>query len=78
MCKEAGMSTATAIRWKPEEKDWVQNCAEFEGVTFSEFVREAVFEKIEGMADIEAYNEALRDDDGTRYTMDEVREMVFG
>ncbi len=72
------MSTATAIRWKPEEKDWVQNCAEFEGVTFSEFVREAVFEKIEDMADIEAYNEALRDDDDTRYTMDEVREMVFG
>ena len=72
------MSTATAIRWKPEEKDWVQNCAEFEGVTFSEFVREAVFEKIEDMADIEAYNEALRDDDDTRYTMDEVRDMVFG
>ncbi len=72
------MSTAKAIRWKSEERDWVQSCAEFEGVSFSEFVREAVFEKIEGMADIEAYNEALRDDDGTRYTMDEVRDMVFG
>ena len=70
------MSTATAIRWKPEEKNWVQNCAAFEGVTFSEFVRNAVLEKVEDMADIQAYNEAISDDDGARYSMDEVREML--
>ena len=70
------MSTATAIRWKPEEKSWVQNCAAFEGVTFSEFVRNAVLEKVEDMADIQAYNEATSDDDGARYSMDEVREML--
>ena len=70
------MSTATAIRWKPEEKSWVQNCAAFEGVTFSEFVRNAVLEKVEDMADIQAYNEATLDDDGARYSMDEVQEML--
>ena len=71
------MSTATAIRWKPEEKSWVQNCAAFEGVTFSEFVRVAVLEKIEDMADVQAYNEAIQNDDGERYSMNEVREMIF-
>ncbi len=71
------MSQATAIRWKPEEKSWVQSCADFEGVTFSEFVRRAVLEKIEDMADVEAYNQAIDDADTTRYTMSEVKEMIF-
>lgn len=71
------MSAATAIRWKPEEREWVQSCAAFEGVTFSEFVREAVLEKIEDMADISAYNEAIASDDGARYSMSDVREMIY-
>ncbi len=71
------MSTATSIRWKPEEKNWIQNCAAFEGVTFSDFVRNAVLEKIEDMADVQAYTQAIKDDDGERYSMDEVREMIF-
>ena len=70
------MSTATAIRWKPEEREWVQSCAAFEGVTFSEFVREAVFEKVEDMADVAAYKDAVDQDDGVRYSMNEVREMI--
>ncbi|WP_438265358.1 DUF6290 family protein [Collinsella aerofaciens] len=43
---------------------------------FSEFVRRAAFEKAEDMADIEAYNEALDGDGGTRYPMEEVVRMA--
>ncbi|MFR3924520.1 MAG: DUF6290 family protein [Collinsella sp.] len=45
-------------------------------MTFSEFVRRAAFEKAEDMADIEAYNEALDGDGGTRYPMEEVVRMA--
>lgn len=42
---------------------------------FSEFVRNAALEKVEDAADIKAYNEALADDDGTSYSMDDVLRM---
>ena len=38
-------------------------------MSFSEFVRRAALEKVEDMVDIEAFNEALMEDDGTRYSM---------
>jgi predicted DNA-binding protein len=63
---------ATTIRFTAEEREWIQNYADFSGKTFSEVVREAVLEKIEDAADLLAYNEALVEDDGTRYSLDEV------
>lgn len=38
-------------------------------MSFSESVRRAALEKVEDMVDIEAFNEALMEDDGTRYSM---------
>ena len=46
-------------------------------MSFSEFVRNAALDKVEEAADIKAYNEALADDDGTRYSMDEVMRMAM-
>ena len=46
-------------------------------MTFSEFVRRAAFEKAEDMADIEAYDEALANDDGVRFPMDNVIRMAM-
>ena len=69
--------TATAIRFAPEERSWIQSYADFCGKTFSDVVREAVLEKIEDAADVEAYNAALAEDDGTRYTTDEVMRMAL-
>ena len=54
----------------------IQGHADATGMTFSEFVRRAAFEKAEDMADIEAYNEALDGDGGTRYPMEEVVRMA--
>lgn len=69
--------SATAIRFDEGEKDWIQSYASVLGMSFSEFVRSAALDKVEEVADIKAYNEALADDDGTRYSMDEVMRMVM-
>ncbi len=68
---------ATAIRFAPEEKRWIQSYADFCGKTFSDVVREAVLEKVEDAVDLEAYAEALESDDGIRYSMDEVMNMAM-
>ena len=67
---------AIAIRFEEEEKDWIQSYASVLGISFSEFVRSAALEKVEEAADIEAYN-ALVEDDGTRYSMDDVMRMAM-
>lgn len=41
-------------------------------------MRSAALEKVEEAADIKAYNEALKEDDGTRYSMDDVVRMAMG
>lgn len=69
--------SATAIRFDEGEKDWIQSYASVLGVSFSEFVRSAALDKVEEAADIKAYTEALAEDDGTRYSMDEVLRMAM-
>lgn len=68
---------ATAIRFDEGEKEWIQSYADVLGISFSEFLRNADIEKVEDAADIKAYNEALADDDGTRYSMDDVMRMAM-
>jgi len=68
--------TATAIRFDAEEKAWIQSYADMQGLSFSEVVRNAILEKIEDAADIQAFNKALAEDDGTRYSTDEVLKMI--
>lgn len=68
---------ATVIRFDEGEKEWIQSYADVLGISFSEFVRNADIEKVEDAADIKAYNEALADDDGTRYSMDDVMRMAM-
>lgn len=68
---------ATAIRFDEGEKEWIQFYADVLGISFSEFVRNTALEKVEDAADIKAYSEALADDDGTRYSMDDVMRMAM-
>ncbi len=67
----------TAIRFAPEEKSWIQSYADFCGRSFSDVVREAILEKVEDAADIQAYAAALEQDDGIRYTTEEVAKMAL-
>lgn len=60
------------IKFDESERALIQDHADAAGMSFSEFVRRAALEKAEDMADIEAYNEALDGDGGTRYPMEEV------
>lgn len=46
------------------------------GMSFSEFVRRAALEKAEDMADIEAYDDAMANDDGVRFPMGNVIRMA--
>ena len=65
-----------AVMFDEGEMALIQVHADAAGVPFSEFVRRAALEKVEDMADIEAYNEALDGDGGTRYPMEEVVRMA--
>ena len=65
-----------AVKFDEGEMALIHGHADATGMTFSEFVRRAAFEKAEDMADIEAYNEALDGDGGTRYPMEEVVRMA--
>ncbi len=68
---------ATAIRFNEEEKSWIQSYANVLGMSFSEFVRNAALERVEDAADIRAYSEALKEDDGDRLSMNEVMRMAM-
>ena len=50
----------------------VRKYAKFEGVTISDFIRDAVFAKIEDQEDLAALRAAIAEDDGTRYSHDQV------
>jgi len=58
------MSTMT-MRIDDVDAAVVRKYAKFEGKTISDFIRDAVFEKIETQDDLAA---AVEEDDGTRYT----------
>ena len=50
----------------------VRKYAKFEGVTISDFIRDAVFSKIEDQEDLATLRAAIAEDDGTRYSHDQV------
>ena len=69
--------SAAAIRFDDGEEELIRSYAGVVGMSFSEFVRSAALEKVEDAVDIEAFNKALADDDGTRYSMDDVMRMAM-
>ena len=50
----------------------VRKYAEFEGKTISNFVRDAVFEKIENQQDLATLREAVAADNGVRHSHEQV------
>ena len=65
------MPTMT-MRLDETDAEVVRKYAEFEGKTISDFIRDAVFEKIEDQQDLAALREAIAVDDGVRYTHEQV------
>ena len=66
-----------AVMFDEGEMALIQVHADAAGVPFSEFVRRSALEKAEDMADKEAYDEALANDDGVRFPMDNVIHMAM-
>ncbi len=50
----------------------VRKYAAFEGKTISDFIRDAVFERIEDQDDLSVLRAAIAEDDGTRYSHEQV------
>lgn len=65
------MPTMT-MRLDETDAEVVRKYAEFEGKTISDFVRDAVFEKIEDQQDLTTLREAVAADTGVRYTHEQV------
>ena len=65
------MPTMT-MRLDETDAEVVRKYAEFEGKTISDFVRDAVFEKIEDQQDLATLREAIAADNCVRYTHEQV------
>ncbi|VEI13075.1 type II toxin-antitoxin system RelB family antitoxin [Trueperella bialowiezensis] len=65
------MATMT-VRMSEQDAELVRRFAQFEGVTISDFVRNAILEKIEDAYDLQELREAIAQDNGERFSIDEV------
>lgn len=71
------MATATlTIRLPDEEKRLISDYAQAFGTTVSELARKSIMERIEDEIDTRDLLEAIENDDGVRYSMDDVMEMM--
>ncbi len=58
--------TVSAIRFAPEEREWIAAFAEMNGSTFSAQVRQWTLERLEDELDARDLKLALEQDDGKR------------
>ena len=58
--------TPSAIRFEPEEKEWITAFAEMNGTTFSAQVRLWTLERLEDEMDARDLKAAIEHDDGER------------
>lgn len=64
--------TTMTMRLDDRDAQLVRKYAQFEGKTVSEFIRDAIFERIDDQEDLKALRKAIAEDDGVRYTHDQV------
>ncbi|WP_239541856.1 type II toxin-antitoxin system RelB family antitoxin [Pseudoglutamicibacter cumminsii] len=60
------------IRMNEDDAELVRKFARFEGVTISDFARVAILEKIEDSYDLAELREAIAQDSGERFSIDEI------
>lgn len=65
------MSTMT-VRMNEQDAELVRKFAQFEGVTISDFARTAILEKIEDSYDLQELRQAIAQDTGEHFTIDEI------
>ena len=65
------MGTMT-VRMNDQDAELIRKFAQFEGVTISDFARTAILEKIEDSYDLQELREAIAQDTGERFSIDEI------
>lgn len=60
------------VRMNEQDAELVRKYAQFEGVTISDFARTAILEKIEDSYDLQELRQAIAQDTGERFTIDEI------
>ena len=71
------MSTATfTVRLPEEEKRLISDYARVLGISVSELARQSIMERSEDEVDTRELLEAIREDDGIRYSMEDVMSLV--
>lgn len=71
------MSTATiTVRLPDEEKRLISDYARVFGISVSELARQSIMDRIEDEIDTRELLEAIREDDGVRYSMEDVMDLV--
>ena len=65
--------TASAIRFEPEEKEWITAFAKMNGSTFSAQVRQWTLERLEDELDARDLAQSLEEDDGARISWNEAK-----
>lgn len=64
--------TTMTVRMNEQDAELIRKFAQFEGVTISDFIRTATLEKIEDAYDLQELREAIAQDSGERFTIDEI------
>ena len=70
--------TVSAIRFEPDEKEWIEGFASMNGQSFSAQVREWVLERLEDELDARDLLEALHESSGEFVSFDEAKKALLG
>lgn len=65
---------ASAIRFEPDEKEWISAFAKMNGTTFSAQVRQWTLERLEDEMDARDLKKAIEEDDGQRISWSDAKE----
>ncbi len=65
-----------SIRLSEQDSQLIKDYADLKGLSVSELVRRSVMERIEDEIDLEMYYKAKEQDGGTRYTHEDVKELL--
>lgn len=65
------MNTMT-VHFDQKDAELVRKFAQSQGVSVSDFIRSAVLEKVEDACDLLALRQAVKEDTGERYGIDQV------
>ncbi|KAF0514416.1 DUF6290 family protein [Pediococcus acidilactici] len=68
----ASSKKTKSLRINANLADAINDYLAVTGESFNSFAQQALAEKVEDILDLQDYNNAIKEDDGTRYTMDEV------